>query len=53
MIGRGFERIKVERLPELFAIMENPSNKDFGDVEIFGDERETGPSHWIATENSS
>ena len=33
MIGRGFERIKVERLPELFAIMENPSNKDFGDVE--------------------
>ena len=33
MIGRGYERIKVERIPELFAIMENPSNKGFGDVE--------------------
>ena len=33
MIGRGYERIKVERIPELFAIMENPSNKGFRDVE--------------------
>ena len=29
MIGRGFERIKVERLPELFAIMENALHADY------------------------
>jgi len=33
LIGRGFERINLDRIQELFDIIDDPSNKDFGDVE--------------------
>ena len=33
ILGRGFERFKLERIQELFDIIDDPSNKDFGDVE--------------------
>ena len=33
LIGRGFERINLDRIKELFDIIDDPSNKDFGDVE--------------------
>ena len=33
LIGRGFERFDLDRLQELFDIIDDQSNKDFGDVE--------------------
>lgn len=33
LIGRGFERFDLDRLQELFDIIDDPSNKDFGDEE--------------------
>jgi len=33
ILGRGYERFKLERIQELFDIIDDPSNKDFGDVE--------------------
>ena len=33
LIGRGFERINLDRIQELFDIIDDPSNKDFGDTE--------------------
>jgi len=33
LVGRGYERIEMSRIGELFAIIDSSSNKDFGDVE--------------------
>ena len=33
ILGRGFERINLDRIKELFDIIDDPSNKNFGDVE--------------------
>ena len=33
LIGRGYERINLDRIKELFDIIDDPSNKDFGDEE--------------------
>ena len=33
LIGRGYERINKDRIQELFDIIDDPSNKDFGDTE--------------------
>ena len=33
ILGRGYERINLDRISELFDIIDDPSNKDFGDVE--------------------
>ncbi len=33
LLGRGFERINLDRIAELFDIIDDPSNKSFGDVE--------------------
>ena len=33
LTGRGYERINLERISELFKIIDDPSNKTFGDVE--------------------
>lgn len=33
LLGRGFERINLDRVSELFEIIDDPSNKDFGDIE--------------------
>jgi len=33
LLGRGYERINLDRIAELFQIIDDPSNKNFGDVE--------------------
>ena len=33
LLGRGYERINLDRIAELFRIIDDPSNKNFGDVE--------------------
>ena len=33
LIGRGYERIYLDRIKQLFENIDDPSNKDFGDVE--------------------
>ena len=34
LIGRGFERLNLDRIAELFSIIDDRSNKTFGDVEV-------------------
>ena len=33
LVARGFERLNLDRIAELFSIIDDPSNKTFGDVE--------------------